>query len=356
MKQHNILTLEEIKKLNWLRFYSSRYCFLTLSYWGDMYIHKWKKILGKGLHTFILISHEGQGSAFYEQNDYKALGTYLAQKAIKNPEYGLNFASELKKQIKTMYVAMETMGKIPNPKDRFHAFLDAMSKYSPWHSCIKIFTDYLPEELRTKLLPALSEARIFSEKVYEDTELFLEKIAKKISAETNYEPSLILTLLHEEIEGYFKSKKLPDKKILQERYKSSALIWANGKFELIVGDAVQKIKKSLFNSEGKTIAKGQTAYKGKAVGLAKIVLDPTKSAHFNDGDILITAMTRPDYVHLLKKAAAVVTDGGGILCHAAIVAREIGIPCIIGTEIATQIFKNGDQIEVDADNGIVTKL
>ena len=59
---------------------------------------------------------------------------------------------------------------------------------------------------------------------------------------------------------------------------------------------------------------------------------------------------------LMKKAAAFVTDGGGILCHAAIMARELKKPCVIGTKIATQVLKDGDLVEVDADKGIVRKI
>lgn len=69
-----------------------------------------------------------------------------------------------------------------------------------------------------------------------------------------------------------------------------------------------------------------------------------------------TSMTRPEFVPLMKKAAAIITDEGGITCHAAIVSRELNIPCIIGTRIATKVLKDGDYIEVDADNGIVKIL
>ena len=67
-------------------------------------------------------------------------------------------------------------------------------------------------------------------------------------------------------------------------------------------------------------------------------------------------MTRPDYIVAMKKAGAIVTNEGGITCHAAIVSRELGIPCVIGTKHATKILKNGDFIEVDADNGIIRIL
>ena len=76
----------------------------------------------------------------------------------------------------------------------------------------------------------------------------------------------------------------------------------------------------------------------------------------NDGDILITPMTTPDFLPLMSKASAVVTDAGGLLSHPAIVSRELGIPCVIGTKSSTKVFKDGDLIEVDAKNGTIKKL
>lgn len=67
-------------------------------------------------------------------------------------------------------------------------------------------------------------------------------------------------------------------------------------------------------------------------------------------------MTRPEYIHLAKKSAGIITDAGGILSHAAITARELKKPCIIGTKNATQILKDGDLVEVDAENGVVKIL
>ena len=74
------------------------------------------------------------------------------------------------------------------------------------------------------------------------------------------------------------------------------------------------------------------------------------------GDILVTGMTLPDYIPSMKKAAAIITNEGGITCHAAIVSRELGKPCIIGTKNATTIIKDGDMIEVRANHGTVRIL
>ncbi len=102
--------------------------------------------------------------------------------------------------------------------------------------------------------------------------------------------------------------------------------------------------------------KGQIANKGNVKGLARIIYDPKKFHSFTEGDILVTSMTRPEFVPIMKKASAIVTNEGGIACHAAIVSRELNKPCIIGTKNATEIIRDGDEIEVDADNGIVRVL
>ena len=76
-------------------------------------------------------------------------------------------------------------------------------------------------------------------------------------------------------------------------------------------------------------------------------------AKMKDGDILISIATTPDLIPAIKKASAIVTDVGGITCHAAIISRELGIPCVVGTKIATKIIKDGMIIDVDATHGKV---
>lgn len=85
-------------------------------------------------------------------------------------------------------------------------------------------------------------------------------------------------------------------------------------------------------------------------------MNPNLAKSFHEGEILVAGMTRPDYVPYMEKAAAFVTDGGGILCHAAIIAREMQKPCVVGTGVATKTLKDGDLVEVDANKGIVKKL
>jgi phosphoenolpyruvate synthase/pyruvate phosphate dikinase len=101
---------------------------------------------------------------------------------------------------------------------------------------------------------------------------------------------------------------------------------------------------------------GVIAQKGKSSGLVKVVLKVEDAKKVLRGDVLVASMTDPRYLSAIKKSCAIVTDEGGITCHAAIVARELNKPCIIGTKIATQVLKDGDLVEVDANEGIVRIL
>lgn len=101
---------------------------------------------------------------------------------------------------------------------------------------------------------------------------------------------------------------------------------------------------------------GQVGYPGNVRGAAKVIYRERDLGKMQDGNILVCQMTLPTYISAMKKAAAFVTDEGGITCHAAIVARELKKPCIIGTKHATQVLKDGDMVEVDAERGIVRKI
>lgn len=102
--------------------------------------------------------------------------------------------------------------------------------------------------------------------------------------------------------------------------------------------------------------KGFPASVGIVRGTVKVIDKVEEFGKMNKGDILISAMTRPEFVPVLEKAAGIVTNEGGITCHAAVVSREMKIPCIVGTKMATKVFKDGDVVELDAEKGIVRKI
>ncbi len=134
------------------------------------------------------------------------------------------------------------------------------------------------------------------------------------------------------------------------------MVWEKGQNAKIFYDGEAKELFSVataFKFEG--FVKGQVASRGGVSnfsGKVRVVLDPSKDI-FEDGEILVTSMTRIEFVPLMRKAKAIITNEGGIACHAAIISRELGIPCIIGTKIATKVLKDGDLVEVNVNEGVV---
>lgn len=170
-------------------------------------------------------------------------------------------------------------------------------------------------------------------------------------------------LLPQEIESIIQGKLKNAHPLVQKRAIVAMATLENGKTIFLDDSNTQKIMDFINSTHKKTeesvletSVKGFSASKGIARGTAKIIFETSDFSKFNAGDILIARMTSVDFVPIMEKAAAFVTNEGGITSHASIVAREMNKPCVIGTKNATQVFKDGDLVEVDADAGTVRKI
>ena len=123
-------------------------------------------------------------------------------------------------------------------------------------------------------------------------------------------------------------------------------------YSRILGEMYANFSLARLESSAGTDLTGQAGSRGKARGKVKLVTNLEKQT-LNDGDVLVCQMTTPAYLPLMQRAAAIVTEAGGVLSHAAIVARELGKPCLTGVRNAMTKLEDGMMVEVDADNGIV---
>ena len=188
-------------------------------------------------------------------------------------------------------------------------------------------------------------------KSYYQTEKLLKELGKRLTL------SLIQVkhILPREIESFLNSGKVP-RKIINERIKYSVLTYGKDNPIICTGRKAKKIiaeKMAIQISRIQNELKGQSACAGLARGRVRIVNTPKDMSGFKKGEILISEKTNPNLIPAMKLAAAIVTNIGGLTCHAAIVSRELGKPCVVGVKNATQIFKDGDLIEVDANTGVV---
>lgn len=169
-----------------------------------------------------------------------------------------------------------------------------------------------------------------------------------------------LTLLtEEEIDQYLRNKTLPPQAEMNERNREYLIKMIDLETERIPGDDIRAtIDRHLHEEDLSGIEElpGTMTYAQTASGKARIVLKKEHLHKIRQGDILVTIMTDPDFVPSLSKVAGIVTDYGGITCHASIISREMKIPCIVATKHATEVFKDGDLIEIDDKKSIVRKV
>ena len=200
---------------------------------------------------------------------------------------------------------------------------------------------------------------IFSKISLDYRDIFL-KIANRVGSK-NWKDCWYLT--SEEMENVLKGKNIDLQKIIKERKITGSALTKGGKSIFLSESDCQRIVNFTDSLYGKnntereaqyqTKLKGFSANRGVARGIVKILLSSKDFNKLLTGEILVTTMTSVDFVPVMKRASAFITNGGGITSHASIISREMNKPCIIGTKIATKVLKDGDLVEVDAERGIV---
>jgi phosphoenolpyruvate synthase/pyruvate phosphate dikinase len=197
---------------------------------------------------------------------------------------------------------------------------------------------------------------IFSDKVRP----FINAIAKRIGLNYNGLIHLSITEIDKALEGTLNNKEIRERVKRRTKKDEWALISdKHGKSILIEDKEDVKLLYNLMIPRADQSMKelmGQVGNKGKCTGNAKVIMNNREFYKMETGDILVTTMTTPDFVILMQKSGAIITDIGGLLSHASIVSREMNKPCVVGTKFATKIIKDGDLIEVDANKGIVKIL
>ena len=234
---------------------------------------------------------------------------------------------------------------------------EKIREYYRYHLIVKYLGEYLSEEDLKKYTETLKNARVrYGEPIFDESEKLAKQIITIVAEKSGIDGDLVAYFTREELSSFFNREALPDVSDLGQRREKSLILGTPEGYTYVTGEEADEIESFLYHvseHDADTIV-GVTAFKGVVTGAARIVQDPKSVGTFDDGDILVTGMTHVDYLPIVKRASAIVTDAGGILSHAAIIARELQKPCVIGTKNATKLIKDGDTIRVDADNGTVT--
>lgn len=333
------------------KIFTRRFSIITAQYWYEGERFGLKNLLNDATYFNPLFLYDKRNgiSVFYDMNNPStAIKPVLA--FFKNKD---NLFDEIsKKYLEDVFKAQKIVNNLRFDELEFFYKL-IVDKIWP----VIVISVLLGRETNTKGLESIAiksfELRQKTDKFeYEISEKVPQIVAEKYPKQKEYAEFLTVD---EVLTG-----KIPQKKELEQRAES--FIFFEG--QLMINKSATELEKE-FNIKivlpvkpSKKINQfnGYSASLGKVVGKVRILMSSKEIESMQKGEILVAPMTTPDYLPALIKAVAFVTDEGGITSHAAIVAREFNKPCIVGTQIATQVLKDGDFVEVDANTGIVKLL
>lgn len=325
------------------------------------YTHDMKSIIGFVYPTFIFIGRS--------DHLITLLSTNLMAKNIKNffkknKQYIHKFLDDLHKQSIALKREYRRIEKIKNPKKYLTSLLDYYPRYSVnlgiyntfWRGLSHI-NDEKDLYVDKYIIDKIKHGREYIAPVYYVMDQRIIKETDRLGKQLNLPGAAIRSMTVKEMQDFLSKGNIGMSLLddLKKRTKQYLYIYLNGKDYIFTDKSLlAKVKRNYFLVKNKRSVSGHIVYKGKVSG--RVYNKTGKGRKPKTNFIFVAPMTSTVDMPLIKKAAAIVTNEGGILCHAAIVARELKKACIISTKFATRIFKDGDLVEVDANQGIVKKL
>lgn len=318
---------------------------LTSSIFGKTHFDSFKKIFDADFSIIFWFVRKDGNAVFHRSgSEYDSMSKKIGDEYVENHQKAKKVARKLIEMSDTISKFIKTNKKLGDLISKRQYFSKLYMDFFAYHQAVFWPSVYLSE------LPAVGEKK-----------KKIDRIIKTLDHAYKYNERVIPN-----VEKYFRKFKIGHlvfdevnedvlKNIKGKAKRRSVLFLDNKMFVFPFREAtaidkeiMERYRKYLGNLKG---IKGLAVSPGFASGRVKLIGDLKKLKEVKKGDILVVSQTRPQYNSFVKNAAAIVTDEGGLLSHASILARETGIPCIVGTKNASHVLKSGDLVEVDADVG-----
>lgn len=349
-----------LKRLKWKKILTREYSFLYASYAADAF-----KVMKKEVGTTLeydFFYGEGKLLTIYRiEKDIKNSYKMIEKIAKSNPNEIVKKMDKFDELVKKNY---ELFGLIRKTKDKneIKKFLIELDETFLLTLCYYLFFVYLGYAGN---LPSISKFLKKSGKRFSkirtytiDTDMNREYPVLFGNYDTRLK-KLTSYMTRKELITAVKGKAIDIQKILN-RKKRYLLIMKKHKIKevnfLHIDNVVKKELSHLQSVLPQNIIRGQTACRGKVLGKVKIIFTSNDYKKIRRGDVIVTPMTKPTIVPFLTEVRGIITNDGGVLSHASVISREMNIPCIVGTDYATNILKDGDTVELDATHGVVKKI
>jgi len=344
------------------------FCLCMADIWHGLLSEGLKAELGQGIDSQVA-RFNGRTSEYYRPTqEMEAFKQNLINKDLDNEVLSAKRFEEFRGNIELVAALLDKIatGDLAKKKEFFEESLRLCKLVYPYIPLANFLPRYREDFLKVHTDPEAEvvlkrwyDARLFSEGKFEAIDLYWRDMIGDFLEQFGVSRDYAHLVRFQELERLVADNEPPELEVLKSRQAGYILY----KGELIVGqDFAEFLRDYDFEYPDLKVKeqveiKGQVASVGGIVqGKVQTIMNLAEVANFQAGNILVTGMTVPDFLPAIKIAKAIVTDEGGITCHAAIVSREMKIPCVIGTKIASRVLKDGDLVEVDTNTGIIKKL
>ncbi len=337
---------------------------LTTQWWTVAQTVNFKKELGVAYKDNPASATGLAVTYYYFESDLEAVKKAFLAKLKKDANYYLKIRGayrehvtatrNLLKQIEKKSLTVNIFEKVKRYfVDLYPVYRFTLLVPSTWSDDVKKMLGVKAEET----IRAAFEDRLFSEGTFEAVDFAMQSLVKARLNAVGKSEKFSKFMTESEILALVKSEKINWDEIAR---RTCGYVYCKGKVCSTCDYRKVFAENKYFYSEEVHVGdllKGTVACVGLTVaGKVHLLFSLEQVSEFKEGEVLVTPMTVPDFLPAMKKAVAIVTDEGGVTCHAAIVSRELKIPCLIGTKVATKWLKNGDLVEVDTVKGVVKKL
>ena len=349
-------------KIQWTPLFGSReYPLFIIDLAGQAYVTIMEQEIGWGYSDQLFISEQGKVTVYYSQSDADSFKKFCAEQP---PEWFYSIFQKINLRSLELQAAAQQFVNL-YLSDIIGALTIIHKAYQNRYGVYRFISmidisfgesNFLPQEV----FITGGNTKDFTGKVCDavDAEV-LPLLTATLVNRFGFDPKLVLYLTFKEMMDGLSGKKIIDKNELKRRHDFYIYSIVNHKIIFSPG-SVARDKLSFYNiapaAIPDTFIKGKTAFKGITTGRVVVVLTSDDFHKIVPNVILVAPMTTVRYYPYLKQVSGIITDEGGITCHAAIIARELEKPCVVDTKIATKVLKDSYMVEVNANHGVVKIL
>jgi len=356
-----------MKKIIWQQVFKREgFPYFILHLGLEAYLNRMKKEIGWGYRDQLFVLDNNIVTSYYSTRDADSFKKFISKKPA-------SFINKINKEIRSRVKKSENgfkkiTAELKNNKitdtrliyilESFNANYADVSSIYRFPTLVDEHYPHLNEMIINDCAKTKDVCGYFFTKI---NNIVLKNLQKKLADALKIKEEFIFCLsLQELIKSLKDNISAVNVKDLENRYNFLILAGVNGKQSLLTGSEAKKNYKSLniqdnIKPNDANLITGKSVFliNKKIIGQVNVIKSVKELKKINKKIILVTPMTTVAFAPFMKNVMAIITDEGGLTCHAAIVSRELKIPCVIGTKFATKVLKDGDLVEVDADKGIV---